>query len=321
MADNSMLNYPFFDNMLNKLQTKANAVEKNGTLKYSLGGLKWHNDINKMIKTAIFPSNFFVQTVVTRYFIGDYLTNPPEEGTDPHKCSYIRLAYNKMLIIDALFNHGSTPRYQPEPDNNNIGLYSEHTGALDIRDGNVRDLIISGETNRISRSDPSIFLPNNTSNMKKYPFIFHTHPNSSTYAGRVKNGIIYEFPSAGDINNFIKFNREGKLQASFIVAPEGIYVIRKKNIRKNINVTNNFSDRINRYTSKIEREALARFKKKDVNLQNPDIFHKLVSSDTRYISDFNAMLDGTNIFVEYYPRVKKNGAWSLPEIYLLYTQF
>ena len=55
------------------------------------------------------------------------------------------------------------------------------------------------------------------------------------YLGMIllKNGILYEFPSISDITHFIEHHNNGKLLGSIIMAPEGIYIIRKNNFNRN----------------------------------------------------------------------------------------
>jgi len=98
---------------------------------------------------------------------------------------------------------------------------------LDFDNNGLEKIIVSGNTNRVDTNDEDIFLPGNMIDMFDYEYIFHTHPSTHGVGGRAKYGILYEFPSMGDIFHFLDHYNEGKTQGSMIIAPEGMFVIRK----------------------------------------------------------------------------------------------
>ena len=146
-----------------------------------------------------------------------------------------------LLIIDALVKQGSYPRYIV--DNNSVKkyIYSEHSGVLNLTSNDkINNVVVSTESSRIDSHDTNIYLPINTDILSKHEFLFHTHPNTTTYAGRMNEGIIYELPSANDILNFVKYHNNGVAQASIIAAPEGIYVVRLIVYEKQLDITMEF---------------------------------------------------------------------------------
>ena len=68
-----------------------------------------------------------------------------------------------------------------------------------------------------------------------------------------------------------------------------------------------------------EQETLKKNKKILKKLKNPDVFHKHISSDYSFINKYNKIIEPYNIFVEYYPRIKENGKWHLPNIHIQYV--
>ena len=59
-----------------------------------------------------------------------------------------------------------------------------------------------------------------------FEYIFHTHPSTPIAGARVKEGILYEFPSIPDLEQFIDHYNNGVTQGSIIFAPEGLYIIK-----------------------------------------------------------------------------------------------
>ena len=77
---------------------------------------------------------------------------------------------------------------------------------------------------------------------------------------RIKEGIIYEFPSVNDLFNFIKYHNEGKAQASIIISPEGIYVTRPIKYQKIYNIEFSLFDNIRKFVLKLEKIAIKKYK-------------------------------------------------------------
>lgn len=283
---------------------------------YRLGNIVWSNSIEHRINEhQLYPSEYFIKIVLNTYIMNDYITNPPLQ-LNPEQIKsfyYIPLHYNKLLIIDALMKQGSYPRYE----NKNKYIYSEHSGVISIKNGVIDNIIVSAETNRMDIDDDTIYLPSNHPFMMGYEYLFHTHPNASNYAGRINEGIIYEFPSANDIFNFIKYHYNGKALVSLIASPEGTYVVRQIKPNKDKIPGTDFFYHLRKFTLKLEKMAMKKFSGIS-NISDPDTFHKNVSSDYHFIRKYNRFIEPINLFIEYYPRIKRNGEWCLQQINLPY---
>ena len=319
----TMLTYPFFLKKLQDVQKAARLRKKTTEYEcdecrshkcYQTGNIIWSSNIQHRITDhQLYPSTYFTKAIMGIQLIDNYIINPPLILEQVNLFDYIPLHYNKLLIIDALLKEGSFPRYE----NENKFIYSEHSGVISIKNKVVENIIISAETDRIDIFDNNIYLPINADMLSDYEYIFHTHPNATSYAGRIKEGIIYEFPSSSDILNFVKYHDTGIAQASLIVAPEGSYLIRPLKITKTYDLKPDFYDELRRYILKLEKMAVKKLGKL-VDLSDPNTFHEYVSNDLRYIKLYNEYLDPYNLFIEYYPRHKKNGEWCLRQINLPY---
>lgn len=283
---------------------------------YQLGNIIWSNNIQHKIKIhQSYPSEYFIKIIMNCYIIDDNIINPPLQlnRNQISKFTYVPLRYNLLLIIDALFKQGSSPRYL---GNNNKFIYSEHSGVLSMKNKSIADIIISAETNRLDPGDDNIYLPINTEILAKYEYLFHTHPNTLTYAGRINEGIIYEFPSANDVLNFVKYHNEGIAQASLIIAPEGTYIIRPIRYQKMYNINPKVFYHLRKLIFKLEKLAIKKIKVPVKDLSNPNIFHDYVGSNFTYIKMYNKFIEPYNLFIEYYPREEKNKEWYLRQINL-----
>lgn len=290
---------------------------------YILSNIIWSDNlIDNIQSNNVYPSKYFINIISVLIINEDYIVNPPLiiDQSMINNYKYIILQRNKTLIIDALLNQGSVPRYINKVNNEEKYLYSEHSGVLVVKDCNIENIIISTESNRIDDNDQEIFLPKNTLILKQHEYIFHTHPNTNTYAGRVKNGILYEFPSANDIFNFVMCHNKGKAQSAIVFTPEGIYVIRPLVYTKYIDIDYNLYDEFNNFILYLEDLAINKFEKYLSKIIDPDLFHKYISPDYTFIKLFNKFLRKYNIFIEYYPREKKNNEWTLPQIFLFFIK-
>lgn len=317
---------------------------------YKLGNIVWANNIKHNIEThQSYPSEYFIKIILNTYIINNYIINPPIQihSNQINTFKYIPLHYNKLLIIDALMKQGSYPRYliqkntknsetqlEINSDSNGINsnsnnsfkqmdiryIYSEHSGVLSVKNGIIDNIIVSTKTDRIDVEDNNIYLPINTENLINYEYLFHTHPNTSRYAGRIKEGIIYEFPSVNDIFNFIKYRTEGKAQASIIVVPEGIYIIRPIKYYDKYKINLDLFHLLRKFILKLEKMAIKKYKPYIHKMSDPDTFHDTVGSDMLYIKMYNKFIESANLFIEYYPREKKNGEWCLRQINLPYVE-
>lgn len=295
---------------------------------YRLGNIFWSSSIKHKIKThKRYPSEYFIKAVINTVIIKKYIINPPIKlnNNQINNFDLIPLRYNKLLIIDALMKQGSYPRYLAFDNNNNKKfIYSEHSGALVIEDKVVKSIIVSADTNRTDVDDDEIYLPVNSEFMAKYEYLFHTHPNTLKYGGRIKEGILYEFPSANDIFNFVKYYNEGKLQASIIISPEGIYLIRPIYYPKIYKLDHEIFVSLRNRILEIEKLAIDNLINENISIEKisePDFFHEKVGKNFRYIKLYNKTIKSINIYVEYYPREKRNEEWSLMQINLPYINY
>lgn len=281
---------------------------------FQLNNIVWPDNIQQIVKECYYPSEYFICVIMASFIIDGYLTNPPISLPRKYisSFSYIPFHYNKLLIIDALMSQGSKPRYY----SNDKYIYSEHSGAVSIKNGMVDNIIISAETDRVDLFDDNIFLPNNTDILNEYPYIFHTHPNTMQYGGRIKDGILYEFPSANDIFNYVKYHNEGRAQGSLIIAPEGSYLIRPVAYQKEIKLEDKMYNSLNKIVLQLEKDAILKYQNILKTLTNPDIFHQKISSDVSFIKKYNRYLNKFNLFIEYFPRTKVNNEWRLQQINL-----
>lgn len=345
----TMMTYPFFLDKLKQIESLIKlikltdlpstvhiAIKKNkcticsNSKYYKLSNIIWSNQFDHIINYhKTYPSEYFLKIILNMMIINNKIINKPIilSPDKIEKLNYVPLYYNKLLIIDALFKQGSYPRYENKnKSKTNQYIYSEHTGVLSIKNNTVENIIIHGNTDRSDPNDQTIFLPNNAPDLINYEYLFHTHPNTPTsektitngigYAGRINEGILYEFPSANDIFNFVKYYMEGKAQGSIIVAPEGAYIIRLINFEKEINIDNIFHADLKKLILKLEQYAINKLEKIINKLSDPDTFHKYVGSNFKYINNYNKFIAPHNIYIEYYPREKKNNEWCLRSMFL-----
>ena len=284
---------------------------------YLMGNIFWSDSLRHMMDTHhLYPSDYFIKTILASDVADGSIINPPiivPRKSIP-KFKYIPLRRNKLLILDALMNQGSYPRYQNGAD----FLFSEHSGVVTVKNYTIDDIVIFTNTDRIDKGDDRIFLPQNTHSLSKFEYLFHTHPKAITYGGRIKDGILYEFPSAGDIFNFVKYHSDGKALASIVVAPEGAYVIRQLRHQKTIDVDPSLFYQLKKFIIKLEKMAIKKYRKAIPQISDPDHFHQNIASDYEFIKLYNKFIKPINLVIEYYPREKVNGEWSLRQFYLQY---
>lgn len=241
---------------------------------------------------------------------------------------------NQLNILDGLYEVGSNQIYIEKNKNisqSKISRFSEHSGFVYFEKNKVSNInVISGT--RVEQSDPTIYMPKNCLEALEVNYIFHTHPKTPYIGSRIKSGIIYEFPSISDIIHFIDHHNNGKLLGSIVIAPEGIYIIRKNNFnRKNISVdydimiseledifTLCYNDSYLKYSS-------INYNKHKVNdeIKLPEkIFYNKISTNYDYIDKINKVLAKYDIFIDYYARTHfdktdfTSNQWIFDDIYL-----
>ena len=190
-------------------------------------------------------------------------------------------------------NHGGyIKRYSDDSKNKYRYRFSEHAGILDFKGNFLEKIIVSGKTNRKEAGDDEIFLPQNLPENFEYEYLFHTHPPTPKPGGRVSDGILYEFPSIGDILHFIDHYNDGKTIGSIVITPEGLYNIRKLKLDKNkININENklFKQYIN-LSDQVQNKAIKKYSEKF----NTYTFYSKISQDKSYINIINNFLKNIN---------------------------
>lgn len=284
---------------------------------FGLNNIRWEDGLTHYISTHnIKPSNKFID-IIFRYDPTPSIINRTKiKGKIIVKNSkkYLKLDRNQILIMDSLMQHGSKQIYFDE-DNNKILRYSEHAGLLDFNERKLERVLVYGNTKRVEQYDSDIYLPGDIVEAMDYEYIFHTHPATPRPGGRAIDGILYEFPSIGDMFHFIDHYNDGRTQGSIVIAAEGLYIIRKEN-------RNNKKIRIN------EDQFYKKFINLQQNLQYTAIdkygtkfttakFHSTIAQDTSYMNKLNKLLNQFQFHIDYYPRIKdSSGNWIIDTIYL-----
>ncbi len=229
---------------------------------------------------------------------------------------YVKLSKNKLMILDALMEHGGyKKKYHLAENNKTKFIHSEHFGLLDFDDTNTLDkIIISARTDRIDPYDNTIYLPNNIPETFKYEYMFHTHPPTPRPGGRANIGIIYELPSISDILHFITFFNKGKTHGSIIIAAEGLYNIRASDFAINEILIDkkDFLKKISKIINTIQNDAIKLYGTKFTKLK----FYSEIAQNKNFISKYNNELIQYNIYIDYYPRIlDSNNKWIIDDVY------
>lgn len=285
---------------------------------FSINGMRWENGVEHYIeKHNIKPSIDYID------FIFRYNSKKKRDkiiarinGVKIIKSDkkFLKLDRNQILIMDALMRHGGYKVYK-DKNKKNIYRYSEHAGLLDFDNSGLEKIIISGNTSRVDDNDDDIFLPRNMLDAYDYEYIFHTHPPTPKPGGRVNVGILFEFPSISDIFHFMDHYNEGKTQGSIIVAPEGLYIIRKKIFDdKKIKINENkFFNETNKILWKCQSDAIEKYGKKFSSYT----FYSVISQNRTYIDTINKVLNKYKLHIDYYSRIRDSkNRWVIDTVYL-----
>ena len=227
---------------------------------------------------------------------------------------YIKINKNQLLILDALLKHGGYTKKYIDVNNNLITRYSEHAGLLDFNVNILEKIVIAGNTTRVDKGDNEIFLPINLKNFQEYEYIFHTHPPTPKPGGRAIGGILYEFPSMGDILHFIDSFNIGNICGSLVVTSEGLYNIRKTKLEHSkieINEDAMFKD-FNDNFMKIQKKYIDKYGTDF----STNTFYNKIAQDLEPINMINKILNKYLIQIDYYPRIKHKTNWILNVVYL-----
>lgn len=228
---------------------------------------------------------------------------------------YLKLGKNQLMILDALMRHGGYSKKYYDSRNEQLIRYSEHAGFIDIKGKAVENIIVSGNTLRVDRGDNEIFLPTNSLDTYNYKYIFHTHPPTPKPGGRVKDGILYEFPSIGDILHFIDHHNDGNTTGSLVMTPEGLYNIRKYENDKDKIIINedDMYNEIRKILRKVQDLAISEYGTSFSTYK----FYSKISQNRKYIEMINEKLNKYSLAIDFYPRTKDfKGSWVVSTIYV-----
>jgi len=219
---------------------------------------------------------------------------------------YLIIKKNQLRILDALYEDGSNKLY----DSNNKLKYSEHSGLIDFDLNSIDRIIVNAKTNYIDHHDNEIFLPRNMIDEADYEFIFHTHPKTKN---RIKDGIIFEFPSISDLMNFSENYNDGYTQGSLIIAPEGIYIIQAIDYEYNIIIPKKKEVMIlENKLMDIHNLIYRKYKE----IYSTSIFYKKIKNNKKYINLYNNFIKKYNLYIKYISRIKYKNKYIIPDLYL-----
>lgn len=242
-----------------------------------------------------------------------------------HKIFYNIFNTNELNIIDGLYEQGSNKIYVESKKNifnSKNNKFSEHYGLLYFSAKKLDKVIVQIKT-RVDKADPDIYMPVNTEESFKVNYIFHTHPKTPYLGSRIKIYILYEFPSLSDIQHFIEHHNRGMLLGSIVIAPEGIY-----NIRKNIFSRDKIKIDYDVFLSELEEIYIECYEKSTLEYKHlpnkinseyeisEDIFYKQISTNVNFIKKINNTLERYDLTIDFYNRIKLNNKWIFPTIFL-----
>ena len=235
--------------------------------------------------------------------------------TNIFNIEWCSMSTNELNIIDGLYEMGSNQIYIEKNKNiseSNISRFSEHSGFIYFEKNKISKITVTTGS-RVEKSDPIIFMPTNCLEALKVNYIFHTHPKTPYIGSRIKNGIVYEFPSISDIIHFIEHHNGGKLLGSIVIAPEGIYIIRKnyfdrKTIQVDYDIMINeleeiFNECYNDSYSKYSTINYDELKFNDEIKLPDDFFYEQISINYEYINRINQVLEKFDLYIDYYARI------------------
>ncbi len=238
---------------------------------------------------------------------------------------------NSIQIMDGLYENGGIKKYLDQQKNlytSKKNKFSEHYGFIVFKDDLVEKITTMIENRVDKKTDPDIYQPLTQEDHFEVNYIYHTHPKTPWIGSRLKHHILYEFPSISDILHFIDCHNLGKLLASLIITPEGMYIIQKYNFnRENIKLDFDiFIDKLEDVYIECRDDAYEKHKSIDyssLKLNNEiklpeEYFYSSISKDFTFINKINNLLKTYDLFIDYYPRIKLSNTnyWLIPDIYL-----
>jgi hypothetical protein len=289
----------------------------NSTKLFFLDKYAWDISMTHYIKIHnIKPTDNFIDFIfnidINKYFKINLIAR---NFKNEKNITYLKLEKNQIMVLDALMKHGGYTKRYYDKENNNLSRYSEHAGLLENKNNRVHDIIVSGNTIRVDKGDEEIFLPGNIPKAFEYNYIFHTHPPTPKPGGRVNDGILYEFPSLGDIFHFIDHYNIGSTIGSLIMTSEGMYNIRKLMFD---------SDKIKIDENKMYKEIrteIWKMNKKAIDNYGTQFtsykFYSKIAQNHEYIDSINDKLNKYMLHIDFYSRVQDyKGRWIVDTLYL-----
>ena len=247
---------------------------------------------------------------------------------DNYPIQWFLLHSNGLNIIDGLYEIGSNKIYIEKTKNipnTKITRFSEHSGFIYFKNNQIDKIVVLNDS-RVDSKDPLIYMPKNSLEALEVDYLFHTHPKTPYIGSRIKNGIIYEFPSIGDIIHYIEHHNNGKLLGSIIVAPEGIYIIHKNIFdREDVKIDYDLMiEKLEKIFIECYNDSYLKYSIIDYNslkiknnVKIPDnYFYKTISTNFDFINIINEQLINYDIYIDYYPRVNLKNNWIFPNIYI-----
>ena len=234
---------------------------------------------------------------------------------------------NELNIIDGLYEEGSYNIYIDKKKNifnSKDNKFSEHYGLLYFSNNKLDKIVVQLNT-RVEKDDSSIYMPQNSKEALKVDYIFHTHPKTPYLGSRISISILYEFPSMGDILHFIEHHNQGVLLGSIVIAPEGIYNIRKYTFNRDkikldydIFLSELEDTYIDCYQdSMADYSDLKQLEKIKGHYKIPEkIFYKNIATNLEFIKRINYVLEKYDLTMDFYPRINLNDKWIFPTIYI-----
>lgn len=286
---------------------------------YTLNKYRWEDGLKHYIKHHNhMPSEEFIDYIFR--FIPPSKEKPVTIGRisgvlyEKYDKKFLKVTRNQIMIMDALMEHGGYKKYV-DKFNEKVFRYSEHSGLLDFNNSGLEKVVVSANTNRVDKGDDTIFMPKNMIEMLDHEYVFHTHPPTPRPGGRVNEGILYEFPSISDVFHFMDHYNDGKVQGSIVMAPEGMYILRKvtfdnKPLKMN---EDSFYKKASKIMWEMQDVALENYGKKFTE----EFYYSKIAQDTYYLDQMNKVYNMFNIHIDFYPRIKDaKGEWVIDTIYL-----
>lgn len=278
---------------------------------YTLNNYNWENNVIHCVNNHnIIVNEKFVEFIMD-FDIEDYFSIKLSGDISNN---FLKLDKNQILILDALMKHGGYSKKYYDT-NMNIIRFSEHAGYLEMNNKIVKNIVVSGNTDRVDKDDNVIFYPKTIKLKNKFNYIFHTHPPTPRPGGRVDEGIIYEFPGSDDLLYFIDHYNKKNIIGSLVMTSEGLYNIRTiKKIDKLIIDENKLYKMYSKLLDEIHNKTIKKYGEKF----NTNFFYSKIAQNTEYIDIINEYLNKFLIHIDFFSRIKdKQGKWFVDTVYLL----